>query len=159
MSRKIIDPLHFISLYNRKVIKSNGCWTWNGNKDKDGYSIFGFRKKTLKAHRISWQIHKKEKIDGISVLHKCDNRECTNPDHLFLGMAKDNILDMIKKGRRVAAKGEKHSRAKLNNQNVIEIRNLVQKGLTHRAIAKMFNVDNTLIRDIKSRKIWGHLNG
>ena len=157
ISKRITNPLHFVNIYHKKVVKSEGCWSWGGSRDKYGYGILGFNNKTLKAHRVSWQIHKGEIINGLFVLHTCDNRICTNPEHLFLGTAKDNLLDMIKKGRRVAAKGERHSRAKLINENVIELRSSLTLGHSFGMLSKKFNVDRGVIRDIKNGKTWAHL--
>lgn len=157
-NRKITDPLHFVNIYHNKIIKyPEGCWSWSGNKDQDGYGLLSFSGKTLKAHRVSWQIHKGKIPPNIFVLHSCDNPICSNPDHLFLGTARDNLIDMIKKGRRVAAKGEKHSRAKLKNENVMEIRSLLKQGYSFGKLGKKFNVDRTAIRNIKNGKSWSHL--
>ncbi len=80
--------------YSRK--EENGCWIWQKAKDIDGYGIVGSRR----AHRISFEIFKgyipREKM----ICHKCDNPSCVNPDHLFIGNAKDNMFDAIQKNRR-----------------------------------------------------------
>lgn len=157
ISRRVTDPLHVVKTFHDKVTKTDGCWTWNSTKDQDGYGILGFNKKTLKAHRVSWQMHKGKIPNGLSVLHICDNPECTNPEHLFLGTARDNLLDMIKKGRRVAARGEKASGSKLKNNEVYEIRALLKEGYSFGQLSKKFNIDRGVIRDIKHRKTWSHL--
>jgi hypothetical protein len=140
-----------------RIVKNEKCWEWRGSKDKDGYAIFNFRGKTKKAHRISWQYFKGTNPENFFVLHACDNPPCTNPEHLFLGTAADNLRDMIKKGRRVAAKGEKAWKSKLKNEQVIEIRELV-KLHPLRSLARKYGVDNKVIRDIRDRKTWKHLN-
>ena len=143
--------------YHQKVIKSDQCWSWNGTIDNDGYAILYCDKKHLKAHRVSYQLFKEAIPTGLFVLHQCDNRICTNPIHLFVGTARDNLLDMIKKGRRVAAKGEKASRAKLKNEDVLQIRSLLQQGLSFGKLSKRFNIDRGVVRDIKNRKTWKHI--
>lgn len=83
----------------KKVVKTEGCWKWTASK-KDGYGMFGVgNKKTKKAHRISWELCRGSIPEGLHVLHRCDNPECSNPDHLFLGTNLDNFNDMISKGR------------------------------------------------------------
>lgn len=71
----------------------------SGSHDK-GYSWFritGMPKQ--KGHRASWILHYGEVPDDFHVLHKCDVRNCVNPDHLFLGTNQDNIEDKVRKGR------------------------------------------------------------
>lgn len=82
-----------------KVKKTKaGCWRWKAALNTGGYGIMGHAGKLYAAHRLSWFIHKNEN-PRLNVLHKCDNPVCVNPDHLFLGTQKDNVLDAIKKGR------------------------------------------------------------
>lgn len=91
-----------------KVDRSNpdGCWTWTAAvfKDRLGYDKFqaGSNRATERAvyaHRFSWELHFGPITNGLHVLHKCDNPPCVRPDHLFLGTPKDNVDDMVRKGR------------------------------------------------------------
>ena len=79
------------------------CWLWKGFKNQDGYGQHGWKYKQTpvlqSAHRFSWNLFKGEIGNSLSVLHKCDVRNCVNPDHLFLGTLSDNSIDMLKKGR------------------------------------------------------------
>lgn len=89
-----------------KVHKNEGCWNWSGATMPNGYGLIrsagGRGGNTTLAHRVSYEIHSGSKIpNGLYVLHRCDNRRCVNPEHLFLGTQKDNIRDMIAKGRGV----------------------------------------------------------
>ena len=82
-----------------KVNKTIDCWEWIGAIDRHGYGKFSIKYKKYIAHRISWELHNGKIPKGICVLHRCDNRKCMNPEHLWLGTQQDNSDDMIRKGR------------------------------------------------------------
>ena len=93
----------FIKFWDKVVISGEDeCWEWTGARDRGGYGSFTHKGVTLKAHRVSWvEFNKKEVPSGLYVCHSCDNRLCVNPAHLWIGTAKDNTQDMMKKGRHV----------------------------------------------------------
>lgn len=82
-----------------KVKKSSLCWEWTGALTGRGYGQMWMPGGKVKAHRLSWEIHRGSIPKGIYVLHDCDNPRCVNPHHLFLGTAKSNRLDAVLKGR------------------------------------------------------------
>jgi len=86
-----------------KVQKTDSCWIWTGGTNGHGYGslvIDHTGNHRIYAHRLSWIIHYGEILNGLQVLHKCDNPLCVNPEHLFLGTQKDNMDDMMAKGRK-----------------------------------------------------------
>jgi hypothetical protein len=78
---------------------SDGCWTWSGVRDRDGYGKLRDAGKRLRAHRVSYTLHVGPIPDGMFVLHRCDSPPCVNPAHLFLGTNLDNIADRHAKAR------------------------------------------------------------
>lgn len=85
-----------------KSAGDDGCWPWIGCKNRDGYGVFRFYKRS-RTHRFSWMIHNDMKDPGKSfVCHSCDNPTCVNPAHLWLGTHEDNMKDMVRKKRGVA---------------------------------------------------------
>jgi len=83
-----------------ELITESGCWIWNASVNYRGYGKFQLKSNTTAgAHRVSWELHFGKIPDGLYVCHKCDIPSCVNPNHLFLGTAKDNTADMHKKGR------------------------------------------------------------
>lgn len=150
---------HGLSLKERlyaRITITEHCWIWTGYKDPNGYGRINVKNKPLLAHRLSWIVHHGAIPEGMNVLHHCDNPICVRPDHLFLGSQDDNIQDAIKKGRDDYGllRGEKHGCAKLNNAQVLEIRNSNETGVF---LAKKYNVSTTTISDITKRKIWKHI--
>ena len=78
---------------------NSGCWLWTWSVDGKGYGLIRHKGTLLKAHRVSWKLHKGEVPKGAHVLHKCDTPCCVNPGHLFLGTNQDNVDDKVRKGR------------------------------------------------------------
>lgn len=82
------------------------CWLWTACSNDRGYGEFQYFGKRTAAHRVSWLLNIGEIPSGLFVCHSCDVRLCVNPEHFFLGTAKDNMQDAKAKGRLPA--GDNH---------------------------------------------------
>lgn len=148
---------HREKMYLERVIKTpgNACWGWNGYKARNGYAKFKSKGKLISAHRLSWEMHFGEIPFGLIVGHHCDTPECTRVDHLYLGTHAHNSKDMVRKGRQ--AKGEANGGAKLNENQVLEIKKLIKFGVRVVDIAKEYGVHRTTIHRITNGTKWKHL--
>lgn len=127
---------------------NSGCWIWVGAERK-GYGRLYYRKGGRQlpyaAHRLSYELHKGTIPSGMHVCHRCDNPSCVNPDHLFCGTDKDNVQDMIAKGR-APHQQYCHLASEIKNS---------PKGLT--ALAREYGLNKTTIWNIKTGRTWAHL--
>ncbi len=137
------------------------CWPWLAYLDENGYGQYGLnldRKKTYKAHRVSYWITNGALSDDMNVLHRCDNPSCVNPRHLVLGTQVDNIRDMCLKGRDRHQRGDEHYGAKLTPGQVIEIRKEHEENrVSDYAIAKRLSMNRSTIWKILKRRSWKHI--
>lgn len=145
-----------------KVIMSSStkvCWEWLAGTYTNGYGQFRFGKKKVKAHRFSYELEFGKIPNNLNVLHKCDNKLCVNPHHLFLGTHQDNMKDKVNKNRQSKAQGIKNGMAKLTENVIIEIRKKYKSGLsTQRQLAKEYNISFKQIHNIVRYKRWKHLH-
>jgi len=86
-------------LLTKTVRTKTGCLEWRGRVNAQGYGMVIYNDREWRVHRLMWTITNGPVPQGLYVLHKCDNRICCEPDHLFIGTQRDNIADMIAKGR------------------------------------------------------------
>ena len=85
--------------HNNYVVVPSGCWEWSSKLDRYGYGKFIFNGRLVKAHRYSFELFNGPFDPKLHVVHRCDNPCCVNPEHLFLGTNRDNILDRMQKNR------------------------------------------------------------
>lgn len=143
------------------VLGPDDCWEWLDHCTKGGYGQFKLGHKMLTAHRVSWNLTYGPIPEGLCCCHKCDNRKCINPNHMFLGTKKDNTQDMISKGRHsyVSHNGITNGRAALTESQVIEIRRLytLENHMLQKELALLFGVSKSQIGNIIQRKVWKHI--
>ena len=121
------------------------CWPWTGYVEEAGYGVTSVAGLPMRAHRRAWQLAgKPERLQAsgrvMCICHKCDNRACVNPRHLFAGTDAENAADMREKGR--AAQGKKHWNAKLTEEQVRAIR---QDPRPARAVAADYGVSRAAV--------------
>lgn len=144
----------FDSLVEKTGSHTFGCWEWTGWLSPYGYGNITWRNKRWLAHRFSWFL-----VHGVEpskcLLHRCDNRRCVRPDHLFEGTRQENMQDKVAKGRQL--RGETCPVSKLTEANVRMARALYAEGHYQKTIARSFHVDQSTISNIIRRKTWGHI--
>lgn len=149
----VVLPRHHGSVqdwYWSKVIRrgDDECWGWTGAKTR-GYGVFSIGGGVLQlAHRYSYRMHRGDIPDGRYVCHHCDNPECTNPRHLFLGTQTDNMADMVRKGRH----GGGNRKLTLKQASVIRTR--LCAGASAYSLAAEYGVDRKTIQRIGRRETY-----
>lgn len=118
------------------------CWLWTGSR-RTGYGFLGATHrggKNTQAHRASWELHCGIIPEGLWVLHRCDNRACVRPDHLFLGTHGDNLRDMLRKRRHIL---------KLTCEQVSNLRALYAVGSASKSqLSREFGIDRKTVSRI-----------
>jgi hypothetical protein len=146
---------------------NTGCWLWTRSCHPGGYGqvqIRGYLNRPIGTHRAAWIATHGPIPAGAFVCHKCDNRLCVNPDHLFLGTHAENMADMAAKGRSLSAlrfarnvRGERHPDAKLNEGTVREIRARHEAGETYAVLALAYGVSKPTVAHACQRRSWAHV--
>lgn len=132
-----------------KVVES-GCHEWQSTLHRDGYGKFWLDGRQTAAHRASYMIAYGGIPDKKMVLHKCDNRKCVNPDHLYAGTHSENVRDKVSRYKGM------WGFMSIPYETVLEIRSLCENGLTQTKVAEITGFSQSHISKIArgvSRKI------
>jgi len=180
MNEHIFSERDIARFWSHVDCTGDRCWEWKlSTKGFGGYGTFQIQKPKphgVPPHRVAYIITYGAIPSGLWVLHRCDNRPCVRPDHLFLGTNLDNIADRVAKGRsasgdrngsRIAKgayqQGEKSTNAKLTSTQVIDIRQRVaniqkpHRYNTYAQLAQEYGVSFVNICKIVHRKTWRHI--
>lgn len=140
-------------------ITSTDCWevtshSSGGAPGKDYPQAF-INGKERHIHRLSYEFYIGPIPKGMFVCHKCDNRKCINPKHLFVGTVKDNNTDMSVKNRN--RKGSKHHWARFCEKDILSIVQLYNLGKSPKELAALFGTSRGYIYDILHGERWNWL--
>ena len=144
-------------LSKSKLDHVSGCWNWTAGKNSGGYGIVQFNGSKFSAHRLSYEAFIGPILNGLLACHKCDNVNCVNPDHIFIGTHDDNMRDMAEKGR--STRGEKGSRAAISESDAVKIFEMIKSGAKVKNIMREFNVSRNTVKHIKGGGSWNHITG
>lgn len=167
-SPKVLRTLPIKTKFEARVSPEpmSGCWLWDGHYYANGYGYFSnSRSERGSAHRFSWKLYRGEIPEGSLVCHRCDNRACVNPDHLFLGTHADNLADASQKGRlkhkpsrKISVhRGERHWAAKLTPNQVLEIRQLPRSELKKAPMKYGVSLGTIYNLRCRTKNLWSEL--
>ena len=149
--RDAVDVTRFWTLVDRG--RQDECWGWGGYLDDNGYGIFQWQGKRVGAHVLALSFTTGEaRADGMDTRHSCDNPPCVNPSHLAFGTRKENVQDMLNRGRSAR-------RGKLTDEQIIEIRERRAAGARQVDLAQQYEVSGGLISMIVRGKRWADVVG
>lgn len=146
-----------------KVEITATCWLWKASITAVGYGQISVNRKPKNVHRLIWELYFGEIPKDKIVCHRCDIRNCCNPQHLFLGTYQENSSDMVQKGRSILGRsvpesrivhGEKHGRRKLTATQVCEIIQKSNLGMSNVEIAKEYGISDAHVSGIIHGKYW-----
>lgn len=154
MNKLTATEMHYVA---REIIRYttrqiDGCLLWTKLVSPSGYGRLWTGAQFARAHRAAWCLCNGPIPDDLLVCHTCDVRSCVEPSHLFLGTNDENSADMVAKNRQ--ALGERNGLSKLTPDLVVRI---YTTDLNTKALAELYGVSDTNIRDIRRGDIWGHV--
>ena len=142
------------------TVTEGGCWEWNGGRfaslgGRPAYGALYAGGETLMAHRASYEFHVGPIPHGMFACHSCDNPPCINPEHIFLGSNRDNMVDMYGKGRGNRPLGQAVHNSKLTVADVIDIRQARNGGAVSLGVlAEQYGVSKQNICHIAKYRSW-----
>jgi len=142
------DPETF---WSRTTPEPNtGCWLWTGKGGR--YGQVSVKDRPILAHRRAWEFAMGPIPKGAYICHRCDVPGCVNPDHLFLGTAKQNSEDMSRKGR--AIHGERHHNAKLTEAVVAVVKLERNRGVSYSELSRRLGISRSALRSAVNGNTW-----
>jgi hypothetical protein len=163
-----------------KIERRRGCWVWKARIDRGGYGIFSVSRQSLvRAHRYAWELLRGELPGAACLLHRCRERRCVNPAHLYLGSAHDSHAPppiqatapsssndarrpsgdehWTHKRPSLVRRGENSNLSKLRASDVTRIRALHARGASAGELAERFHVVRETVVNILRHRTWRSL--
>ncbi len=136
-------------IFNFEMIEETGCWEWTRPPSGCGYGLICVNGKQKYIHRVMWELENCMEIPPkMFVCHRCDNRKCINPEHLFLGTPRDNTQDSISKGR-----FKVHTMPYRRSPELVERAKFIRaSSLSPQELADKFSLSVQHVRNIKARR-------
>lgn len=140
--------------------KTSKCLEWTGTTFQNGYGRLGMpvetKQETIhRAHRYAYYLANGKIKKSLSVLHKCDNRLCCHPKHIYLGDHRQNMRDMTDRDRQ--ARGSKSGKAIFLEEDVAYIRFFYTVGFTYSALAEMMSSSKSTMSNLIATEQWSHV--
>jgi hypothetical protein len=151
-----------------KVDRSDGddaCWVWLRAVDTSGYGVLKVWGRKVSAHRYSYELAYTSIPQGMLICHRCNNRLCVNPRHLYVCTSHQNVQDAIEAGTfsyapgKGSKPGEQNPSARLSADEVLNIYRRAWAGESSRKIAAMYGVSHKVVYHIKFGKKWSSVTG
>ena len=171
-----VDEINASKFWSRVDIgTTDTCWPWTRGRFPDGYGAFWLNGQNIGAHRVAYSLSTGIRpAPGLQVCHRCDNPTCCNPDHLFIGTAKDNFLDSLRKGRRAKVvvptardhadkmpRGSSHWAVKRYQTLTDDIVKLIKQGLLNGErqceLMRRLNIPRRVVQRVASGRVWRHI--
>lgn len=152
------------------------CWVWTASIRGDGYGQINILGRIFGSHRMAWllengPIPRGEGYHGVCILHACDLKTCCNVHHMRLGTNRENVDDMMSKGRQAKGatsgpskhpecmpRGENNGSAKFTADTIREVRYLYSTGrFSYATLGAKFGIGRAYMSNIINRKTWAHV--
>lgn len=127
------------------------CDLWTGGTSSRGYGVISIDGNTREVHRLVWEIQCGDVPDKLEVRHRCDVTLCVRLSHLALGTHKQNMNDMVRRGRQRGPRGEVHHRTKLSDDQIIGLCKMKREGASRKDVAAFFGVTPNYVSHLVSR--------
>ena len=140
------------------------CWEWTHSQHPYGYGRISVKGSWKLAHRFSWIKYNGEIPENKQINHRCHNELCVNPEHLYLGTQKDNVLDAVERGNFKDREtgdthGEINGKSKISKDDVKRIRKEYEEtDKTYFQLADAFGISYAQIGRIVRRERWSHID-